>query len=132
MLWHLEFVTEVLLVFWMIFRQDDRKWFEALLSVNVFLEMFMMLCERSGNSKEIGAVWYVCVALEIPLTALALIESCSFRPNTHRNILCWWVAVTMGCAWIRFYPYTGMATLIVNEVAFLAWLWEKAQRTRWR
>jgi hypothetical protein len=32
----------------------------------------------------------------------------------------------MGAAWIRFFPYTGAAVILIDAAAYVAWLAEKA------
>ncbi len=67
-------------------------------------------------------IWFAGVIIQIPLIAVALEEAASYLPLYHRTLLFWWIAATFACAWIRIYPYTGMAVLILNSAAFLCWL----------
>lgn len=124
MLWHLEIAFQFILVGMLWKWPDGRPKFAGLMVANFLMEMAMVGAQRSGRYSATVNIWYWCVLLEIPLIALALIEAgklVPFRPS-HTFILSWWIAGTMGCAWIRFYPWTGEAAIVINSVAFMAWI----------
>lgn len=127
--WHIGLVIQAALVLWLCARSDGRPRFAALMLANLIFEASQLTCERLGYKAAGANVWYLEVLLDIPLLTLALIEAADIRPRWHLYILCWWVSLTMGCAWIRFFPYTGRTLLIVNAAAYLAWIWLKALRT---
>lgn len=46
----------------------------------------------------------------------------------HRDILFAWCVLSMAAAWIRFFPYTGHAVLVIDAAACLCWIAEKIHR----
>lgn len=128
MRWHAELILEAVLAVWLCIRPDGRKWFESLICTNFAFEVVYLIADRTAQRINEAQLWWGLIVVEVPLYALASIEASDWRPATHRTILFWWIALTMGCAWLRFYPYTGMAVIAINQVAFICWMWEKGIR----
>lgn len=127
MLWHCEIVLQLILVSALWKWPDGRPKFAGLMLANLVMEIAMLWSERIADYTGVHNVWYWCVVLEVPLVAMALREALrnSLAVKYHALILSWWVACTMGCAWIRFYPYTGVAVVLLNCLAYLAWIYAK-------
>lgn len=130
MLWPFEIILEAILAVWLCVRPDGRRSFQALICVNLAFEIVYFYADRIGNHTYNKQIWWLIVVAEVPLISRALTEAADWRQRRHLTILAWWVSATMACAWIRFYPYTGAATVVVNQVAFAAWLWQKFSMRR--
>lgn len=122
MLWYLEMVVEAALILWLAFHRDGRPKFEAMIAADFITQLSQVAATRFQFAGFAARVWYVGVLIQIPLIALALREAADYRPLYHRQILFWWIALTFGCAWIRIFPYTGIALLVLNLAAFTSWL----------
>lgn len=127
--WHIELAIEIALFLVLIYRAPRLPWFEALIGVDV-AEQVLQLAGQRFHYLALGArVWRIGVLLEIPLIFMALIETLRIQhvrrnraiTSLHPIILYAWLALVMGCAWVRIYPYTGWALLVVNACAYAAW-----------
>jgi hypothetical protein len=78
--------------------------------------------ERTGHPALAANVWYFGIICCAPLLLLALHEASGLW---HRRILFAWMALMTAAAWIRYFPYTGRAVLLIDAAAFIAWMAEK-------
>ena len=124
MRWHAELILEGFLAVWLCARPDGRKWFQALICCNFLFEIFYLIADRIGRRQQEIQLWWALIVIEIPFNAMSLIEAARLNRKYHLWILAWWVSLSMACAWIRFYPYTGYALIAVNQAAFIAWIAE--------
>lgn len=122
-IWHAEVILLAALV-WTHRYRDGRKYFQALMACGLAFDLPSLILVRTGHLTAFTNIAYTRFLFEIPLLALALIESADWRPVWHRTILCWWVAATVGCLGIRYFPYSGRALLLVNCAAYSAWIWK--------
>lgn len=127
MRWHAEILIHAILVVWMWRKPDGRPRFSAWLAVRFLCDAVQLVAERSGFGTIGTTVWYLGVVAGVPLLLLALHEAVGVW---HRRILFSWAALSMGAAWIRFFPYTGAAVLLIDAAAYVAWLVEKALRSK--
>ena len=124
--WHAELILEALLAVLLCVRPDRRRWFQSLICVNFAFELAYVWFDRSASHQMQVQLWWALILFEIPLWALSLLEA----EGRHKLILVWWFALTMGAAWIRIYPYTGFAVIVVNQIAFAAWIAHKCYTLR--
>ena len=124
--WHAELALEVVLAVLLCVRPDSRRWFQSLICVNLAFELAYIWFDRSGSHAMQVQLWWALILFEIPLWALSLREA----EGRHRDLPVWWFALTMGCAWIRYYPYTGYCVIVINQAFFLAWIIDKAYSLR--
>ena len=129
MIWHVETALLLWLLILIDRRPDQRPRFAALLAFDFTMETAALIAQRLHYMPALTTLTYLGNLGDIPLWALAAIEAADYRPMRHRTILYWWMAATCGCAWIRFYPWTGRAVLLVNCVAYACWIWDKIRRS---
>lgn len=122
MRWHAEWFLSVILALRLIWYPDGRRWFEGLICCNLLMEFAQMGAERFGFTAEAAQVWYIGRVLEGILIIPAILEASALGRKRHFWILAVWIAATMECAWLRFYPFTGAVLIAVNTAAYVAWL----------
>ncbi len=118
MLWYAELLLEFLLIIRLTFARNGRPFFEGLIATDFLIQLFQMFGQRVHWFGLGAHIWYVGVLIEIPLMAMALEEASDYRPLWHRKGLFWWISIVFGCAWIRVFPYTGTALLMINSLYF--------------
>lgn len=124
-IWHVEAFLLLCLVVKLSLWSDGRKYFEALMACALIFDVAGLIFARIGDFKLYTNLTYASYLVETPLMALALSEAADFRPTHHRRILFWWMAATVACLGIRYFPYSGRALLICNIIAYTCWLVSK-------
>lgn len=121
-LWAVTLLIEAALFLRLCLSRDPRRYFQALIAADLLAQILQLSADYYGLTGLAARSWYIGIIFQIPLTALALNES-HFRPiKGHRTLLNWWVALYVGCAWLRVFPWTGLAVLVFNGVFFSIWL----------
>lgn len=126
--WEIQTVLLVILVAMLRRRRDGRRYFEGLLWCDLVFGIAALVCQRMGYKAQLVTVVYLNNIADVPLWYFALWEAADYRPLAHRRILYMWMAGTVGCAWVRFYPWTGKAILCINAIAYASWLYTKYRR----
>lgn len=124
MLWYIALCLHAAFLAYLFNRPDGRPRFEAFLVARFIFDVAQLTAERLGNLRGATNFWYLGILVSVPLLYLALQEA-STALTAHRSILYAWVSLTMAAAWIRFFPYTGNAVLIIDGVCYLAWIVDK-------
>lgn len=123
MLWYLSLLIESALALRLILYHDGRPWFEALIIADVAVQVVQRFYDSAHVFAVSVPVFYIGQAIAFPLLIKALHEAAAWPAGiVHRSILFAWVSATMLCAWVRIFPYTGVALLAVNIAAFTAWI----------
>lgn len=128
MLWNLSLVYLAVLAFSLIVRPDGRIRFEAWVFARLVFDTVQLIAERTGHMKVSTSVWYLGVLICAPLLLLALRESMEAGGRAHREILISWTVLSLAAAWVRFFPYTGHAVVLIDSVASMLWISEKLIR----
>ena len=127
-MWPAELLVEFALILWLAFHRDGRPKLESLIVADFIAQSGQFSAERFHLLGLAARIWYIGILIQIPMTALALSEA-ENRPQFYqRQILFWWVAANVGCAWIRIFPFTGTAILVLNATAFSLWLIDAVRR----
>lgn len=132
MLWHVEIGVHFALVLYLAIRRDGRKYFEGFIVSRFLIDACQLFNERMHYFDISPTVWYAGVLFQFPLLFLSLREATTYRRG-HRDILYAWTCLNLTAAWIRFFPYTGRAVLIIDLLAYSAWIvegWWFARRIR--
>lgn len=129
MLWEIELLIHFALVVWIWRKPDGRPGFSAWLAARFLFDAAQFLTDRFGYGTESTTIWYFGVVAGMPLLWLAMHESPGVG-RWHRMILYGWTASNLTAAWIRFFPYTGRAVLVIDATAFVCWMAEKAMQTQ--
>lgn len=124
MLWYVEICIHFALVLYLAIRRDGRKYFEAFIVSRFLFDLFQLIHERLHHFQYSTNIWYVGVLFQLPLLFLSLWEATAHRRG-HRAILYAWTCLNLTAAWIRFFPYTGRAVLVIDACAFTCWIVEK-------
>jgi hypothetical protein len=128
--WHVEIALLLALTIQTLRHADGRGRFEALLIFDLIMDAIKLFAVRTQHLGLFTNLSYFNYIVDVPLWALAMQEAADHKPKWHRTILFWWFAVSAGCAWIRFFPWTNRMLLVLNSVAYAAWIW-KARRGRY-
>lgn len=132
MLWHAELLIECMLFIRLLCHADGRPKFEALIAADILIQAFQMFGERV-HWLGLGAhTWYAGALISIPLMYMAMTEASVYQPIRHRNLLFWWISLTFACAWIRIFPYTNTALLVINATFFVLWIADSFLKARLR
>ena len=119
--WHIEMALHGLLIAAIWRRRPGLPFWQGWCVCRFVFDLAQLLLERSGHVTAAANVWYAGIVAGVPLLVLALLEARQ-TPKSHALILYCWVALNAAAAWIRFFPYTGRAVLIIDGAAWLAWL----------
>ena len=122
---HIEILTHGYLCWLLARHHDGRPKFEALNIFDFVFALGGLIAERTGHSALYLNIFYLGALCDIPLWYLAAQEAADWRPFTHRAVLFAWMAFTVGCMSIRYFPYSGFVLLIGNTVFYLAWIVQK-------
>lgn len=128
--WHAEILIHAALLLLIWRRRTGRPNWEAWLVCRFVFDVGQLLAERMGHNDVAASVWYLGIIVGTWLLLRALHEAVDIRPTYHRRILFAWTALTMGAAWIRFFPYTGQAVLVIDAAAYVAWIVEIGLRSK--
>lgn len=126
MLWHLEVLIESVLAVLLFIKPDGRRIFRSLICCNLVMEAVMLISERTHNARSLQQVFVVLILFELPLAAMALIESAgrvSSGGSRHLAIFAWWLSASLALAALHgIWSGVNASILIVNIIAFLAWI----------
>lgn len=132
MLWHVELFVEFFLLIRILCHAYGRPRFEALIATDILIQAFQMFGQRAHWFGLGAHAWYAGVLISIPLMYFAMVEASDYRPVRHRNLLFWWISLMFACAWIRIFPYTNTALLLINVTFFVLWIADSFSKTRLR
>lgn len=134
-IWHVEVLLLGALLIRVTRNDDGRPKFEALMLCNFIFDVAGLFMVRTGRVAIYNSHawwWYV---IGCPLTALALMEAVDRGPasrDRHSTILAWWIAATIACLGIRFYPWSNRALLAMNATFYLWWIMDKRHADKFR